>query len=84
MLQSSQNCRGDFMIRINLSTILGKKRISQAELCRLTGIRPGTVNDWYHELAERINLTHLDKICEALDCDVDEILEYIPNKKHQR
>lgn len=67
------------MIRINLSTILGKKRITQADLSRKTGIRPATINEMYHEITERINLIYLDKICEALDCDISDLLEYVPN-----
>ena len=31
------------------------------------------------ELAERVSLEHLDKICEALDCDLSEIVVYTPN-----
>ena len=69
------------MIRINLSTILGKKRITQAELSKATGIRPNTINDIYNELAISVKLEHLDKICEELNCDLSELLEYIPKKK---
>lgn len=68
------------MIRINLSTILGAKRITQADLSRRTSIRPATINEMYHELSERINLTYLDRICEVLDCDISDLLEYVPNK----
>ena len=53
------------MIRILLSTRLGERRWSQADLARATGIRPSTINDLYHEIAERVNLEHLDFICEA-------------------
>ena len=34
----------------------------------------------YHELVDRVNLEHLDKICEALDCDLSELMTYEPNK----
>ena len=65
------------MIRILLSTRLGELRWTQADLARKTGIRPSTINDLYHEMAERINLEHLDLICEALDCDIsDSLFEY--------
>lgn len=67
------------MIRILLSTRLGERRWTQADLARKTGIRPSTINDWYHELVERINLEHLDLICEALDCDISDILIRVPN-----
>lgn len=68
------------MIRILLSTRLGELRWTQADLARKTGIRPSTINDLYHDLAERINLEHLDLICEALDCDISDIIVRVPNK----
>lgn len=69
------------MIRIHLSRLLGEKRWTQADLSRKTGIRPNTISELYHELTEKINLTQLDKICEVLECDLSDILEYILNKK---
>lgn len=63
------------MIRIKLSKILGERRWSQADLARKTNIRPNTISDMFNELSERISLEHLDLICEALDCDISEILE---------
>lgn len=67
------------MIRITLSTRLGELRWTQADLARATGIRPSTINDLYHELADRVNLEHLDLICEALDCDLSDILIRVPD-----
>ena len=67
------------MIRILLSRKLGELRWTQADLSRATGIRPGTNNEYYHEFAERVNLEHIDLICEALNCDLSDILERIPN-----
>lgn len=62
------------MIRILLSTRLGELRWTQADLARATGIRPSTINDLYHEDTERVNLKHLDLICEALGCDLSDLL----------
>lgn len=70
------------MIKIHLSRMLGERRWSQAKLSRVTGIRPSTINDIYNEFSERISLDHLDRICEALGCEIQDILEYIPNKEH--
>lgn len=61
-------------IRILLSRKLGELRWTQADLARKTGIRPNTINEMYHELCERVNLEHLDLICEALNCDLGEII----------
>lgn len=62
------------MIHIMLSQKLGELRWTQADLARATKIRPSTINDYYHDIAERINLDHFDLICEALDCELDELL----------
>ena len=67
------------MIRILLSTRLGERRWTQADLARATGIRPSTINDYYHEIADRVNLEHPDLICEALDCDLSELIIREPN-----
>lgn len=67
------------MIRIRLSTLLGERKWTQADLARRTDIRANTINDLYHEIAERVNLEHLDKICDVLGCDLPDLLERIPN-----
>ena len=73
------------MIRILLSTLLGERRWTQADLARATGIRPSTINDLYHELADRVNLEHLDLICEALGCDLSDLIIRVPdNEPHTR
>lgn len=67
------------MIRILLSTRLGELRWTQADLARKTGIRPATINELYHEIAERVSLEQLDLICEALNCNLDELIVRTPN-----
>lgn len=66
-------------VRILLSRKLGELRWTQADLARKTGIRPTTINEMYHELCDRVNLEHIDLICEALDCDLSEIIQREPN-----
>ena len=69
------------MIKIVLSRKLGELRITQTELSHATQIRLTTIGDWYHDMKDSVNLEYLDRICEALDCPVGDILEYVPNKK---
>ncbi len=71
------------MIRILLSTRLGERRWTQADIARVTGIRANTINDYYHEMAERVNLNHLDLMCEALECDLSDLLIREPNKERR-
>nr|WP_255202738.1 helix-turn-helix transcriptional regulator [Acutalibacter muris] len=53
--------------------------MAEARLAAMTGIRKSTISDLYNEMAERISFDQLDRICEALDCTLPELLEYIPN-----
>ena len=69
------------MIRIHLSKLLGERRWSQADIARRTGIRATTINEIYHNIIPRVNIEHLDKICEALDCKLSDLMEYVPNEK---
>ena len=69
------------MIRILLSSRLGERRMTQTELARATGIRAQTINELYHDFAERISLDDLDLICEALDCSIDELIVREPNEE---
>lgn len=63
-----------------MSKKLGELRMAQIELARMTGINKNTVNLYYNEMTDRVNLEHLDLICEALNCDLSEILKFTPNK----
>lgn len=67
-------------VKIYLSKLLGEKRITQSELAKRTGIRPATINDWYHEIIPGLNIEHIDKICEVLECDISDLMEYVLNK----
>lgn len=67
------------MIRILLSTRLGERKMTQADLARATGIRPNTISELYHELVDRVNLEHLDIICEVLHCNLDELIVRAPD-----
>lgn len=72
--------RGIIMVRIHLSRLLGEKRMSQKKLSELTGIRPNTISEWYNEITVSLRVEHIDRICEVLECSLDELIEVIPNK----
>lgn len=69
------------MIKINLSRLLGERRWTQADLARKTGIRPNTISELYNELVDRVNLDHIDAICNVLGCNISDLLEIVPDKK---
>lgn len=67
------------MIKILLSKKLGEIRWTQADLSRATGIRPNTISELYHEMVDRVSLEQLDLICEALGCELNELIVREPN-----
>ena len=67
------------MIVVHLSRLLGDRKLNQAEFARITGIRPNTINDLYNDVTDRVSLDQLDRICEALDCELGELLERVPS-----
>lgn len=72
------------MIRIHLSRLLGEKRWSQAQLSRFTGIRPNTISELYNEFVDRVSLDQLNRICQILECDISDLLEYVPDNQESR
>ena len=66
------------MIRIHLLELLGRKHwTTQAKLARVTGIRPTTISEFAREIATSITLDNIDLICEALDCQPGDLMEYV-------
>ena len=65
------------MIRIKLSELLGKKKMTRKSLAVLVGVRPNTIGDLYNEKVKRIDLELLNKICKELDCELTDVIEYV-------
>ncbi|MBQ6992804.1 MAG: helix-turn-helix transcriptional regulator [Clostridia bacterium] len=68
------------MIKIKLSDLLGKHKMTQKALADATKIRPATISKMYYEETKRIDINQINSICKAFDCEVSELLEYIPDK----
>lgn len=67
-------------IHCTLSAILGAKRIKQIELAKITGASTTTINSLYNDRVTKISYDVLNKICKALDCQVSDILTYVPDE----
>jgi len=68
------------MIKLKLSDLLGKYKMTQKALAEKTGIRPGTVSKMYYEEIKRIDLQHLESICTLFGCELSDLIEFIPDK----
>jgi len=67
------------MIRIHLSRLLGERKIKRSELSKVTGISENALLALYHEKVDQIRFVTLNKICAALNCGINDLLEYIPD-----
>lgn len=68
------------MIRIKLSDLLGKHKMTQKTLSDMTHIRPATISKMYYEEIKRVDVEQLNNICKVFNCEISELLEYIPDK----
>lgn len=59
---------------------MGEKRIKMSELSKMTGLTYETVFRLYHNKSQGVEFDTLNKICWALECDVVDILSYVPDK----
>lgn len=67
-------------IRINLDVMLAKRKMSVTELSEKVGITIANLSILKNEKAKAIRFTTLEAICEVLDCQPGEILEYKSGK----
>ena len=64
------------MIVINLDVMMAKRKISLGELSEKVGITLANLSILKNNKAKAIRFSTLDAICRALECKVEDILEY--------
>lgn len=65
------------MIRICLDKTLKKLNISRYELAKRTGVQYQIIDNYYKNQVKRYDSFVLEKICIALECDINDIVEYV-------
>lgn len=53
-------------INIRLKEILKERGITQSELSQSTGIRPNAISSLCRNYVDRLNIDHLERICDEL------------------
>ncbi|WP_407268270.1 helix-turn-helix domain-containing protein [Radiobacillus sp. PE A8.2] len=64
------------MIIINIDVMLAKRKMSVTELSEKVGITMANLSILKNGKAKAIRLSTLEGICQALDCQPGDILEY--------
>ncbi|MBQ7834644.1 MAG: helix-turn-helix transcriptional regulator [Ruminiclostridium sp.] len=66
-------------IVINLDVVMAKRKISSNELAEKIGITPANLSVLKTGKAKAIRFSTLEKICEVLECQPGDILEFDPS-----
>lgn len=69
------------MIRINLDVMMAKRKMSLNELSDKVGITLANLSVLKNNKAKAIRFSTLDAICKALDCKVEDIIEYVSDEQ---
>ena len=64
------------MIRLTLAEYLDSHNITRYELSKRTGISFQIIDRYYKNQLIRYDSDLLDRMCQALSCDISDLIEY--------
>lgn len=68
-------------IYIKLESYLKEREISRYKIIKNCNVSQTQLNRYYRNQIERIDLDVLARICDYLQCEVSDLLEYVPDNK---
>ena len=71
------------MIVINVDVMLARRKMSSGELAQKVGISPTNLSILKTGKAKAVRFTTLNAICQALDCQPGDILEYVSDDSEE-
>ena len=69
------------MIKFKVKVMLAIREMTQKELAERTGIRPPTISAICTGTVKHFPIDALNKICEVLECQPADIMEYVPDEE---
>ncbi len=66
------------MVQLHLDVMMAKRKMSLNELSERVGITLANLSILKNNKAKAIRFSTLDAICRALDCQVGDLIEYLP------
>ncbi len=73
------------MIKVNLKVLIAKReqdtgeKLTYGRLSEHTGLARNTIRRLAGRESARVDLTTLDKLCKYFECEVGDILYYVPD-----
>ena len=66
------------IVRFNLEQQIKKAGISQSKLCQRAEVQSTQLKEYCKNKRTRIDLAVLGRLCTVLECDISDILEFVP------
>ncbi len=65
-------------VKIKLADILKEREMKQAELAKLSDVRPNAISNIWRGYVDRLSIEHIEKICNALNLDsISDLIELV-------
>ena len=68
------------MIMVNIDVVMAKRKMSAGELAERIGITAANLSILKNNKAKAVRFSTLEAICRKLNCQVADILEYVPDE----
>ena len=68
-------------IRINLDELIKERGISKNKLSQRAEMQRTQLNNYCNNKITRLDIDVLARLCSVLDCEIGELLEFVPAEK---
>lgn len=70
-------------IKINLDTLLKDKKLSKNKLAHRAEMQRSQLNNYCNNKITRLDTAVLARICNTLDCGIEDLLEFVPSHENE-
>ncbi len=68
-------------VKINLARIIDEKGISKNKLSQRAEMQRTQLNNYCNNRITRLDIDVLARLCTVLECDISDLLEFVPAEK---
>lgn len=70
-------------VRINLASVIEKKGISKNKLSQRAEMQRTQLNNYCNNTISRLDIDVLGRLCTVLECEIGDLLEFVPPVQEQ-
>jgi len=71
-------------IIVNLDVMMARRKMSAGELAQRVGLTAANLSVLKNNHAKAVRFSTLEALCQALDCQPGDILEYVPGEDPEK